>query len=102
MESKFDGKLLGLIGISILEFLIIVLTLGIGTPWAVCVRERWIAEHTTIEGNRLVFKGRGIRLLGNMIKWTFLSIITLGIYSLWVGIKLKQWIVKNTYFLEEE
>ena len=46
MQSKFTGGLLGLIGISILQGLIITFTLGIGTPWAVCLKENWVAEHT--------------------------------------------------------
>ena len=36
-ESYFDGGLLSYIGYSILSFIIIVLTLGIATPWAVCL-----------------------------------------------------------------
>ena len=41
MESKFTGGLLGLIGIGILQWLIIVFTLGIGAPWAICIGESW-------------------------------------------------------------
>ena len=41
MESKFTGGLLGMIGIWILQALIITFTLGIGTPWAICLAERW-------------------------------------------------------------
>ena len=43
MESKFTGGLLGLIGISILQYLICAFTLGIGAPWAICMKEKWIA-----------------------------------------------------------
>ena len=39
MESKFNGGLLGLIGVSILQALISVFTLGIGVPWALCMKE---------------------------------------------------------------
>ena len=52
MESKFDGRLIGLIGINILQFLLTVITIGIGTPWAVCMKERWMAKHTVIDGER--------------------------------------------------
>lgn len=51
MESKFTGGLLGLIGISILQFLITVLTLGLALPGAVCMKERWLAKHTIIDGH---------------------------------------------------
>ena len=87
MESKFDGGLLGLIGIGILQGLLIVFTLGFGAPWAVCMKERWYADHTTIEGRRLTFDGTGGQLFGNYIKWFLLTIITLGIYGLWLSIK---------------
>jgi uncharacterized membrane protein YjgN (DUF898 family) len=98
MESKFDGGLLGLIGISILQFLIIVFTLTLGTPWAVCMGERWYVEHTTIDGKRLYFDGTGGQLFGKYIVWFLLTIITLGIYSLWLTIKMKAWVVKHTHF----
>lgn len=97
MESKFDGGLLGLIGINILRFIIILFTFGICAPWAVCIGEKWIAKHTVIDGKRLVFNGRAMQLFGNYIKWLLLTIITFGIYSFWLSIKMKQWVVKHTH-----
>lgn len=97
MESKFDGRLLGLIGIGILQGLLTVITLGLGAPWAVCMKERWMAKHTVIDGKRLVFDGKGGQLFGHYIKWFLLTIITLGIYSFWLGIKMKQWVVSHTH-----
>lgn len=98
MQSKFTGGLLGLIGISILQGLIITVTLGIGTPWAVCLKENWLAEHTIIDGRQLVFDGTGGQLFGQYIKWFLLTIITLGIYSFWLSIKMKAWVVEHTHF----
>lgn len=100
-ESKFTGGLLGLLGINFLQSLLIVFTLGLGAPWAICMKERWVAKHTVIDGKQLVFDGTGGQLFGNYIKWWFLCIITLGIYSLWLGIKMQQWVVKHTHFVEE-
>jgi len=97
MESKFTGGLLGLIGISILQGVIIGLTFGIAAPWAVCLKESWIAKHTIIDGHQVVFDGKGGQLFGNYIKWFLLSIITFGIYSLWLGINMKKWVVKHTH-----
>ena len=98
-ESRFDGGLLGLIGIGILSWLLISITLGIGLPWAICLKEKWYASHTIIDGNRLCFDGTGGQLFGNYIKWLLLSIITLGIYTFWLTIKMKQWVVKHTHVL---
>ena len=97
MESKFTGGLLGLIGINILAGLITIVTLGIGVPWAICVRERWVARHTVIDGRRLYFDGTGAQLFGNYIKWFLLTLVTLGIYGFWLSIKMKQWVVKHTH-----
>ena len=97
-NSEFDGGLLGLIGISILQGILITFTLGLGAPWAVCIRERWVAKHTIIDGRRLTFDGNGGQLFGNYIKWFLLTIVTFGIYGFWLSIKMKQWIVKHTHF----
>ena len=99
MESKFTGGLLGLIGISILQSLLIFVTLGIGTPWAVCIKENWIAEHTVIDGHKIIFDGNGGQLFGTYIKWFLLSIITCGIYTLWLGINMKKWVTKHTHLV---
>lgn len=97
MKSKFTGGLGGLIGINIAQFLISLITLGIGLPWALCMKERWYAKHTIIDGKQLTFDGTGGQLFGNYIKWFLLSIITLGIYSFWIGIKMKKWVVSHTH-----
>ena len=98
MKSKFTGGLLGLIGISILQWLLIVFTFGIAAPWAVCLKESWVARHTVIDGRQLRFDGTGGQLFGNYIKWFLLTIITFGIYAFWLNIKMKQWVTKHTHF----
>ena len=97
MESKFTGGLLGMIGIGILQSLIITFTLGFGTPWAICLKERWYVKHTIIDGRKLTFDGTGAQLFGNYIKWFLLTLITFGIYGFWLDIKMKQWLVKHTH-----
>ena len=96
-ESEFNGGLLGLIGINILQVLIIGITCGIAAPWAICMKERWLARHTFIDGKQLVFDGTGAQLFGNYIKWFLLTVITLGIYGFWLDIKIKQWVTKHTH-----
>lgn len=96
-ESQFNGGLLGLIGVNLLQALLVCLTFGLAAPWAVCIKERWLAKHTIIDGQQLVFDGTGGQLFGNYIKWLLLTIITLGIYGFWLDIKMKQWIVKHTH-----
>lgn len=97
-ESKFDGGILELIGINIVQWLLIFFTLGIALPWAVTMKYKWLTSHTTINGQRLKFTGSGGSLFANYIKWWLLTIITLGIYAFWLEIKLQQWKIKNTIF----
>ena len=97
MESKFTGGVLGRIGIMIGASLLCLITLGIGTPWAICMQQRWITKHTHIDGMQLVFDGKGGQLLGKYIVWVLLTIITLSIYSLWVPIKYQQWVTAHTH-----
>ena len=99
MESKFNGGLLGYIGISILMSLIIGFTLGIATPWAVCLYQRWVAKHTMIDGRQVKFDGTGAQLFGTYIKWFVLCIITVGIYGLWLPIKMQAWVTKHTHLV---
>ena len=84
-ESYFDGGLADYIGYSIVAWAIAFFTLGICTPWSICIMQSWKAKHTIINGH--------------WIKWFFLTIITLGIYSFWLNIKMQQWITKNTHFV---
>jgi len=96
--SVFTGGLLGLIGVNLLQALLTVCTLGLCVPWAVCIKERWIAKHTYIDGKQLKFDGTGGQLFGKYIVWMLLTIITIGIYAFWLDIKMKQWVVKHTHF----
>ena len=99
-ESKFDGGLLGLIGINLLGGFIILITIGIASPWAVCMKEKWCVSHTIIDGKRLYFDGTGGQLFGNYIKWFLLTLITFGIYGFWLSINMKKWVTKHTHVLE--
>lgn len=41
MKSRFEGNILGFIGVNILAAIIIFFTIGIATPWAMCIKYRW-------------------------------------------------------------
>ncbi|USS90818.1 DUF898 family protein [Fructilactobacillus carniphilus] len=99
-NSYFDGKLHQMIGWSLLSIIITIFTLGIGYPWAVVMKLKWINKHTVVNGRRLQFNGTALGLFGSYIKWFLLSIITLGIYAFWLNIKLYQWKAKNTDFAD--
>ena len=86
-----------MIGTYILMVLISVFTLGIALPWALCIWQKWVADHTIIDGKQMVFDGTGAQLFGNYIKWWLLCMVTLGIYSLWLPIKFRQWTTMHTH-----
>lgn len=95
---KFDGGAGTYIGTGLLAFLMTVLTLGILLPFAVVLRQRWRAKHTTIDGRRLAFYGSAMGLFGRWLLWLLLIVVTVGIYSLWVVPRLTRWVVESTDF----
>ncbi len=97
MESKFTGSLLGLVGINILQFLLTFATLGIGAPWAVCIKQRWLAERTVIDGRKHRFDGTGSALFRRYMLWFLLVILTVGIYGFWLNISMRKWMTAHTH-----
>jgi uncharacterized membrane protein YjgN (DUF898 family) len=97
-KSEFTGTLLDNIAVNIVTFLLLLVTLGFGLPFAVTYKQRWVASNTYINGRQLKFVGSGGDLLVQWIKWFILILITLGIYGLWVNLKFHQWVVRNTVF----
>jgi uncharacterized membrane protein YjgN (DUF898 family) len=99
VSSVFDGSVLGNFGTNLVAGLLSFITLGIGVPWAVAYRQRWLTSHTIIEGKRLKFDGTGGQLFGKYIIWFLLSIITLGIYAtFFLPVRMQQWVTKHTFF----
>lgn len=96
-ESYFDGGMLGCIGIHFLKWLITIVSLTIALPWAVCMEKRWYVRHVVVDGQRLVFDGKGIQLWGTYWKWFILSILTLTIYAWRLPIRYRQWLAKHTH-----
>ena len=97
MESKFTGGVLELIGMSIACSFLCSITLGLATPWAICMMIKWVFKNTSIDGKTLTFDGNGAQLIGTWIKWILLSCITLGIYSHWIPTKLIGWVVSHVH-----
>src|SRR5690349_16451834 len=97
----FDGGAATYLGTAILAFLITVCTIGICYPYALVLRQRWIAKHTYIWGYQLRFTGTGIGLFAQWVKWLLLCLVTLGIYGFWVAPRLQRWIVEHTDFADK-
>lgn len=100
-DSYYDASLIELIGYGLLNWIITVFTLGIARPWGECMITRYIVNHTTINGKRLEFEGKGSAYFVQIFKWVLLSIITLGIYTLWIPIKKLRWQISQIHFEDE-
>lgn len=101
-NSRFDGGLLGMIGINLLFGLICLITLSFGLPWAIVVKHKWYLSHTKYNDRSLTFDGNGSQLIGSYLLWMLLAIITLGIYGFFIPIKIRQWKIKHTHFADGE
>ena len=99
-ESKFTGGLASFLGLQIVNFFILIFTLGLGVPWVVCRSMKWDSEHQIIDGRRIYFDGNAAQLFGNWIKWILLTIVTFGIYSILIPIRKQAWIVKHQSFVK--
>jgi hypothetical protein len=94
----FDGGAATYFGTGLLAVVVIVCSLGIATPFALVLFERWRATHTYIEGRRLMFTGTGLGLFGSWLKWWLLILVTVGIYSFWVIPRLTKWRIEHQAF----
>lgn len=96
-NSTWNGgvleTLLHVIGAS----LIMSITCGIATPWAVCFLMKFIIDRVEIDGKKLSFDGNGAQLFGNWIKWFLLTVVTCGIYSFWVLPKMITWVASHIH-----
>lgn len=101
-KSYFDGRLIQLIGWTILCTLVNVITIFILYPVTMTWKIKWKYQHTVYDGKRLVFKGNGFGLLLKWILWLLLSVITIGIFLLFIPIKLEKWKASNTTLVDDK
>ena len=99
-ESFFDGKALPRIGVHLFAYLLVIITLTLGTVWAICYVYRWETRHTVVQGHRLKFTGKGGKLFGHYILWLLLIPLTLGIILIYIHFYIKRWLVKRTEFAD--
>ena len=101
IKSGYDGSVFDTFVNAFIAGLIISVSCGIATPWAVVYMYKFILSHVKIDGRRLTFTGTGAGLFGNWIVWMLLTVVTCGIYSFWVAPKMYNWIASNTHFDEK-
>ena len=96
--SYFDGGYLAYIGYNIAVSFVTAITFGIAHPWMRCWYQKWLCEHTVINGKRMTFDGNGGELFAKYIIWLLLTWVTCGIYGLWMAVSFKKWISEHTHF----
>lgn len=95
-KTYFDGSVWSYISLNIVNFLIVLVTFGFGTPWAAVRTYKWESEHAVIDGKRFKFTGTATDLFGHWILWWILTVITFGIYGIVVRVRMIEWRVENT------
>jgi uncharacterized membrane protein YjgN (DUF898 family) len=95
MESNFSGKVLAVFLFSLWAPILLIMSLGLATPFVVCTVIRWVCNNSTIGGKTFAFNGTAGGLFGRWILWYLLTIITLGIYGFWSTRNQIRWIVEN-------
>lgn len=101
LGGTFDGGAAAMFGIKILCDILAGATLGLGLPFAACIKERWLCSRRVYDGKRLVFSGDGAQLFGKYIIWWLLSVVTLGVYALTVPNRMLKWKAQRTALSEE-
>lgn len=96
-RSEFTGGAFGLFFVNLLTFLVSLLTLGIASFWMFCYKERWLARRRIIDGEKLIFDGRGHQLFGKGVLWALLTLVTVGIFAFWLNVNIKKWLTSHTH-----
>jgi uncharacterized membrane protein YjgN (DUF898 family) len=95
IESKFSGGVFPIFLFCISAPILLMISLGLATPFIVCTVIRWICNNSTIGGKNYRFKGTAMGLFGRWILWYILTIITIGIYGFWSTRNQIIWIIEN-------
>jgi len=99
---EFDGSAGDYFVVALITGLLSTITLGLATPWTMCMMVKWQAEHTLINGRRLRFEGTGGGCLVLFIVSYLLIFVTLGIYTFWAVPKITRWFTEHLEFEEAD
>lgn len=95
--SRFTGAALPWLFVQLGGLLISLLTAFIAVPSAVCMKQRFLAKSTWIDGRKVVFDGQTGELYKKWIGWLFLSILTAGIFIFFLPAKIRAWVASHTH-----
>lgn len=103
-KIKFDfyGKGENLLWINFVNFILIIITLGLNIPWAICRYNRWYYKNLILNGKRFKFVGKGSELFPLYFVVSILTIITLGIYAPFGYCKILRWLSTKVELIDED
>jgi uncharacterized membrane protein YjgN (DUF898 family) len=95
---RYVGTMGSLAKVQLVNSLLISITFGIYSPWAICKLKTWIHENVEVGGQRgrLTFHGEGGALLGKFIVGYILMMCTGGIYGAWFANDVFEYLWTNT------
>lgn len=99
-ESFYIGGLLSHFFINLWAAILVIVSLGLLTPYVICKKQRYKASRTYISGEKMVFRGKSMQLFGKFLLWWFLSIITFGLFMLFMITSVKKWTIFHTHFVK--
>jgi hypothetical protein len=97
-RCEYKGTVGQFFMVHLINTLLIAVTFGIYTPWAMCRLFRFMYDNTLVNGQpaRMTFTGDGAELLGRYIIGAILTSCTFGIYGAWFANDLFAFFWENT------
>ena len=95
--SYFTGSFWSYLGIKALSWMVQIATFSIGNAWMLCVRYRWMAAHTYVDGVRTRFEGTALPIWWKLVAWNLLTLLTLGLYGFKRTLTIEKWRISNTH-----
>lgn len=96
-DSAFDGSILQYVGYEILQFVLLLITLGLAYPWTHTMILRWKTKHSIVNSDRLYYDGTALDLLGRWFIIFILTIITCGLYWPWGNCWIYRYVTAHTH-----
>jgi len=98
VNLEFRGSWATLFGPILLATLLIVITLGIGTPWAQVYIRRKVLSNTYYQGQPLSFDGTGGQAFGIYLTILLLTLVTFGFYAIlgFANVRMLKWDAEHT------
>lgn len=101
-SSYIEISTLNLLGVYVIAFFLITLSLGLLSPVAIVMINKYLCNRRYINGRKLKFTGAIGELYKKYIIWLLLFVVTLGIYSFWIVIKYLRWKTEKTIFEDSD